>query len=104
MTVQKNSSLSIDWLERMANVLRVLAHPQRLKIVELLDEGRELPVHELTDAMAVPQATVSQHLNRMRAAGLLAGRRRGKEVWYRIADPDSLTVLNCIRKKHLKEV
>jgi len=48
---------------------------------------------------AFPQAALSQHLSQMRRAGLLTARRRGQEVWYAIADPHALTILNCIRAK-----
>lgn len=88
-----------SFLERMADVLRVLAHAQRLKLVALLEQQGEAPVHELTLALEMPQATVSQHLNRMRAVGLITCERRGKEVWYRIANPDVLTILGCMRKR-----
>ena len=47
----------------------------------------------------LPQATVSQHLNQLRRAGLVQAARRGKEMWYRIDDPSALTILDCIRRK-----
>lgn len=83
----------------MAERLKVLAHPHRLKIVEILHGCEEAPVHEIMSRVPLPQATASHHLNAMRRAGLIRADRRGKEVWYRIADPDSLTILDCIRKK-----
>ena len=93
------AELAIEELARVAETLKVLAHPYRLKIVELLQARQEAPVHELMDRLGLPQATVSQHLNQMRRAGLVRAARRGKEVWYAIADPRSLTILDCIRKK-----
>ena len=93
-------TLPVEFLERMAGTLRVLAHPHRLRIVELLQREQEAPVHELVARLHLPQATLSQHLNQMRRAGLVRARRAGQEVWYSIADPSSLTILECIRKKH----
>lgn len=90
--------LSVEDMERMAQVLRLLAHAQRLRLVERLERGAA-PVHDLVEALDLPQATVSQHLNLMRRVGLVGAERRGKEVWYRIADPRSLTILDCMRKK-----
>lgn len=90
--------LSIEELERMAQVLRLLAHPHRLKLIELL-ERNPAAVHSLVASLDLPQGTVSQHLNQMRRLGLVAAERRGKEVWYKIADPRALTILGCIRKK-----
>ena len=96
------AGLPAELLERMAATLRVLAHPQRLRIVEILQSDREAPVHMLVARLGSPQAAVSQHLNHMRRSGLLRGVRRGKEVWYSIAEPSAITVLDCIRKKQVK--
>lgn len=93
------SSLSPELLGQMADTLKLLAHTQRLQIVDLLDCRASAPVHEIMTALALPQAATSQHLNAMRRAGLLKSDRRGKEVWYAIADPRALTILDCIRKK-----
>ena len=91
--------LPMDLLERMAGALKVLAHPCRLKMVELLQREGDAPVHVIMARLKLPQATISQHLNQMRRAGLVHGARRGKEVWYGIADPSALTILDCIRRK-----
>jgi DNA-binding transcriptional ArsR family regulator len=96
---KRDPGLPLEFLDRMAERLKVLAHPHRLKMVEILEIRQEAPVHELMDRAALPQATASHHLNVMRRAGLIRAERRGKEIWYRIADPDSLTILACIRKK-----
>ena len=85
-------------LARTAEMLRVLAHPHRLRLIELLERQRAgLPVNELAEGIGLAPAATSQHLNHMRRAGMLAALRQGREVWYRIADPRSLTILNCMR-------
>ena len=78
-------------------MLRLLAHPHRLKIVETLERAGATPVHDLTARLRLPQAAVSGHLARMRAIGLVACERRGREVCYRVADGRSVSILNCIR-------
>jgi ArsR family transcriptional regulator len=93
------TELSVELLERMAGVLKILAHPCRLKLVEILQREGELPVHMILERIKAPQATISQHLNQMRRAGLVKATRKGKEVWYGIEDPSALTILDCIRKK-----
>ena len=98
--VPSRSALPIALLERMAITRRVLAHPHRLKIVELLERESEAPVAVIQNAIGLHQAATSQHLNHMKRVGLLASERRGKEVWYTIADRRALTILGCIRKKH----
>ncbi|MBN1268384.1 MAG: winged helix-turn-helix transcriptional regulator [Kiritimatiellae bacterium] len=86
-------------LARMADVLRQLAHPQRLKIVEILNEAGEAPVHEIVERLGLPQAATSQHLGHLKGIGIVEAARRGKEVWYSIADRRSIKILNCIRGK-----
>lgn len=87
------------FLIAMADALRILAHPHRLRIIELLDIRGETPVHELVRQLELPQASVSNHLNKMKRAGLIADQRQGKEIWYRLANPNALTILNCMRKQ-----
>jgi len=91
--------LAPELLDKMAQVLKLLAHRDRLRIIEILEREAESPVHRITAELRLPQAVASQHLNQMKRLGLVASRRRGKEVWYRIADPRSLTILDCIRKR-----
>ena len=92
-------NLSIDDLARMAKVLKLLAHPYRLKIVDILETEDTVPVHTLMERLDLPQAVVSNHLQKMLRAGLVACQRRGKEVWYSVGDRRSLTILNCMRTK-----
>lgn len=69
-----------------SELLRALSAPLRAEIVSLLDEHGGLCVHELVEALDVPQPLVSQHLRILRAADLVIGDRRGREVEYRLAD------------------
>jgi len=71
--------------ESAGALLRALSAPLRLAIVDLLTAGPRC-VHELVDALAVPQPLVSQHLKTLRGAGLVVTRRRGREMVYRLAD------------------
>lgn len=87
----------MDILERCAAAFRVLAHPYRLRIVELLD-GRRRSVGELAERLDLPQAATSQHLNLMRTHGLLAAERKGKTVFYKVSNPSALKILDCIRR------
>jgi DNA-binding transcriptional ArsR family regulator len=97
---QNSTGLPVEFLERVAQTLKVLAHAQRLKIVEVLQARGPQPVHALQAALGLPQPLVSIHLNQMKRAGLLESERRQKEIWYRLLDPSALTILDCIRKKH----
>ena len=83
--------------ERMAMMLRVLAHPQRLRIVELLIQ-RTVPVGELARALDLPPAAVSQHLTNMRASGIVERHRAGRHVHYRVVDPNVVSLMGCLRR------
>ena len=83
-------------LARLAAVLRLLAHPDRLRIVGRLERGGAAPVHELMNDLGHAQGALSQHLNHMKRAGLLQAERRGKEVWYSVADRRAVRVLHCM--------
>ncbi len=83
----------------MAKVLKLLAHPHRLKIVDLLETNGPMPVHQLMEPLGLAQAATSNHLLKMRNIGLVKSERRGKEVWYDLGDKRSLTILNCMRAK-----
>lgn len=91
--------ISIDDLARMAKVLKLLAHPYRLKIIDLLETGGDSPVHRLMERLDLPQAATSNHLKKMRRVGLVECQRQGKEIWYSLGDRRSLTILNCMRAK-----
>jgi ArsR family transcriptional regulator len=83
----------------MADIIKILGHSYRLQIIEFLDLNGKSPVHQILDGIGGNQASLSQHLNKMRSAGIITSERRGKEVWYEIAELDSLTILNCMRKR-----
>jgi ArsR family transcriptional regulator len=95
----KDSKLPVEYLEGMAGVLRVMAHGYRLRIVEWLDLSGPAPGHRLLAELGGMQSALSQHLNKLRLVGIIRSERRGKEVWYSLASPDALTILNCMRKK-----
>lgn len=89
-------SLRPEVLTRAADVIRLLGHPDRLRIVEVLEQG-EVPVSDIVDRLALPQPAVSQQLSRLRAHRVVAARRQGNQVYYRIVEPKVAHVLNCIR-------
>ena len=96
MNMKKARPLDPAVLRHCAAALRTLSHPERLRIVESLEQG-PLGVTELTARLRRPQATVSQHLMRLRAHGLVAVERTGRVARYRLAHPGCLTILGCIR-------
>jgi ArsR family transcriptional regulator len=79
-------------LERTAELFKALMHPERLAILGMLREG-ERCVCEIEQELGHRQAYVSQQLGVLRNAGLVAQRREGWRVFYRLARPEILTVI-----------
>jgi DNA-binding transcriptional ArsR family regulator len=93
-------------LERMADnaahaeyFLKQLANRNRLIILCVLNEG-ELSVTELNTRVPVSQSALSQHLARLREAGMVATRRESQTVYYRLDDPDVSLVIGCLYQKY----
>ncbi len=79
-----------------AEVLKTLANPRRLEIVHLLAEGpRE--VGRLAEELGITQPNASQHLALMRAAGVVEAERDGREVRYRLSDPEIICACETMR-------
>lgn len=83
--------------EQFALVAKAAAHPLRLEILEQLAQG-ERSVEVVGDRTRVSIANASQHLQQMRRAGLVAARRAGKFVFYRLADNSVLDLLASLRR------
>ncbi|HOE68411.1 MAG TPA: metalloregulator ArsR/SmtB family transcription factor [Candidatus Omnitrophota bacterium] len=96
--------LSIDpkLLSRAARTLKVLAHPDRLKIIEAL-RVKARSVGELVAKLRIPQAAVSKHLILLKKAGILASKSECNFRYYSLANTKVLGVLNCIKKSCSRE-
>lgn len=80
-----------------AAFFKALAHPVRIRILELLVKG-EKNVQELQDALGVEQPVVSQQLAVLRASNIVAGRKEGASVRYSVRDPLIADLLNTARR------
>lgn len=99
----RHRRLAPEELRRVADVLRLLAHPHRLAIIELLQQESKAPVRRVARWVGLSPAAASQHLNQLRRVGLLAAERRGREVWYRVEDMRCTAILECIAGGAKKE-
>jgi DNA-binding transcriptional ArsR family regulator len=84
--MSKHRPLSEEALQLVAQRFAVLAEPMRLRLIQALFEG-EKNVTELVTATEGTQANVSRHLQTLTAAHILARRKEGLQVFYRISDP-----------------
>jgi len=83
-------SKDYDKLEQKAEILKAIAHPVRLCILRgLLNDG-ESNVGKMTTCLEIPQATVSQHLAKMKAVGIIKGKRKGTQVIYKLTNTGNI--------------
>ena len=83
-------------LENKAKLLKALGHPIRLCIVKgLLEEG-ENNVSFMQNCICIPQSTLSQHLAKLRALGIIEGIRKGTEVYYRVSNDDAIKIVKTL--------
>ena len=86
-------------MHQLQEIFKALSDETRLRILKLLEE-REICVCELIQVLEMPQSTISRHMNVLRRAGLVKGRRDGKWVHYRLYpaefNPFASSVLNFL--------
>lgn len=83
--------------EIKADLFKALAHPVRIRILELLTEADERPVSDLLHATGLESSHLSQHLAVLRRYGAVASERRGSAVWYRLTSNHIVTLLAAAR-------
>ena len=81
--------------DREAEILKVLGHPVRLKIIAgLMSESCN--VKKIWECLELPQATVSQHLALLKNKGIIDGRREGVEVFYKVVNKDAEAIVGSL--------
>ncbi len=95
-SINEDLLLSLAQLEQVAECLRVMAHPVRLRIVELLMQG-DFAVHELASLCQSTPNQTCEHLRLMKGHGFLTSRREGRTVYYQINTRQLPNLINCIR-------
>ena len=84
-----------------AECLKTLAHPVRLRIVQLLLHGR-YTVGELAEDCGVPDNVASEHLRLMQRCGFFTSEREGRRVYYQVAEPHLQNIMDCVEGRFLR--
>lgn len=84
-------------LEQISQVIRLIAHPQRLCLCEAILQER-LSVNQLCEKLGLKQNVVSQHLSKLRAVGVVVPLRKGRTVYYQVVHPAPAWLLECIKQ------
>jgi DNA-binding transcriptional ArsR family regulator len=88
----------LDALRQAAECLRVLAHPHRLRMIQMLLSGN-YTVGELAEACELPTAMASEHLRLMQRCGFLASAKDGRRVYYRVIEPHLQSIMRCVEER-----
>lgn len=88
----------LEALGQAAECLRTLAHPHRLRMVQMLLQG-DFTVAELAEACGLPSAMASEHLRLMQRCGFLTSEKDGRKVFYRVSEPHLKNILKCIEDR-----
>ncbi len=98
-TTKRSSELMSEAsLEQAAECLRTLAHPARLRIIQLLLRGR-YTVGELAEACGIASHMASEHLRLMQHCGLLKSEREGRRIYYGVAEPHLADIMACVEDR-----
>lgn len=88
--------IDIKKLEKVAFILKTIAHPVRLGIVELLEKNEKLCVSDICKQLNTEQSLTSHHLSNMKLKGLLSAERQGKNVYYFIKEKEITNIIDCL--------
>ncbi len=88
----------LEALEQAAECLKTLAHPHRLRMVQMLLRDR-YTVGELAEACGIPSPSASEHLRLMQRCGFLANEREGRKAYYRIVEKHLAGIIACIESR-----
>ena len=98
MVMKRLRLTDLEALGEAAECLRILAHPHRLRMIQMLLHG-DYTVGELAEACDLPSPMASEHLRLMQRCGFLSSEKDGRKVFYRVTEPHLKSILKCIEDR-----
>ncbi len=92
------SAISPEKLEKVAFILKTIAHPLRINVISLLMENDRLCVNEICQKLGSEQSLTSHHLSNMKLTGILGSEREGKNMYYFLKLKEVVSVIECMNK------
>jgi len=86
----------VEKLERIAYILKTVAHPIRLGIVHMLEIHPKLSVTEICESLGTEQSLTSHHLQKMKDKGILSSKRDGRKIFYSLKEKDVSLIIECL--------
>jgi ArsR family transcriptional regulator len=81
--------------EKDSELLKILGHPVRLRMAEGLMKN-ECNVNKIMEVLNIPQSTASQHLGKLKSAGIVVSRKEGVRTCYRVTDPRVRAIIKTL--------
>ncbi len=94
----KITQFSVEQLEEAANMLKAIAHPMRIAIINHLEGGKRLTVTEIHELLKIEQSTTSHHLGILKDKGVLSSKREGKNTFYFLKHENLGQIVECLNK------
>ncbi len=91
--------MDLEAFSEAAECLRILAHPHRLMMIQLLLSGETYTVGELAEECQITQPQTSDHLRLMQRCGFLKSQREGRSVYYEVCEPHLKSIMQCIESR-----
>jgi ArsR family transcriptional regulator len=91
-----NNNMEADKLERIAFILKTIAHPIRLGIIHLLEQHPKLSVSAICEMLGTEQSLTSHHLQNMKLKGILTVKRDGRSMLYTLKERDVSLIIECL--------
>ncbi|NPA67334.1 MAG: helix-turn-helix transcriptional regulator [Chlorobi bacterium] len=90
--------LTNENLQTASRILKAMAHPLRIKILNLLSEKTKLTVTQIHTTLGIEQSTASHHLGILKDKGVLQSERKGKNTYYFLKDQNLKSIIECLSK------
>ena len=86
----------VEKLERIAYILKTIAHPLRLGVIHLLEQYPRMSVNEICERLGSEQSLTSHHLQNMKLKGILSSKKIGRNMLYSLKERDVSLIIECL--------
>lgn len=94
-------NIDAEKIEKIAQILKIISHPVRLFILEMLEDNEKMCVSDIIERTNTEQSTLSHHLLKMKQNGILDSERSGKQIFYFIKFKDITNIFDCMENCEL---
>jgi DNA-binding transcriptional ArsR family regulator len=96
--IKTEVKVDVKKLEFVAYILKTIAHPLRIGIIDLLTRNEKLCVNDICEQLNSEQSLTSHHLSNMKLKGILSSSRDGKNIYYSLKLKEVVEVINCMNR------